>query len=202
MNSNTNTPIFTSSIGACNYRVYEAVFNKLNLQSDVICSSGVVDTDISDRMHEQNMLDIISDNTLSRSELKVIQRSDDENLKLNNLQAELLRWHHCLGHAPFKTIRLLAAADVLPRHLLSARIPNCSSCQYEAMTRSPWRGKSSPNRIKPTIVRGPGDCISVDQRESSLPGFVAQLKDRLTKKWYNYATVFVDHYSRLKYTHL
>jgi hypothetical protein len=33
-------------------------------------------------------------------------------------------------------------------------------------------------------------------------GFIAQLKGTLTKKRYTAATVFVDHYSRLKYVHL
>ncbi len=33
-------------------------------------------------------------------------------------------------------------------------------------------------------------------------GFVAQLKGTLTKKCYTAATIFVDHYLRLKYIHL
>ncbi len=33
-------------------------------------------------------------------------------------------------------------------------------------------------------------------------GFTAQLKETLTKKCYTAATVFVDHYLRLKYIHL
>jgi hypothetical protein len=33
-------------------------------------------------------------------------------------------------------------------------------------------------------------------------GFIAQLKETLTKKRYTAATIFVDHYSRLKYVHL
>ncbi len=33
-------------------------------------------------------------------------------------------------------------------------------------------------------------------------GFIAQLKGTLTKKHYTAATVFIDHYSRLKYIHL
>ncbi len=33
-------------------------------------------------------------------------------------------------------------------------------------------------------------------------GFIAQLKGALTKKRYTAATVFMDHYSRLKYIHL
>lgn len=31
---------------------------------------------------------------------------------------------------------------------------------------------------------------------------MAQMKGRLTKRQYNYATIFVDHKSRLKYVHL
>jgi hypothetical protein len=37
---------------------------------------------------------------------------------------------------------------------------------------------------------------------STQVGFIAQLKGSLTKKRYTAATVFVDHYSRLKYIHL
>ncbi len=33
-------------------------------------------------------------------------------------------------------------------------------------------------------------------------GFITQLKGTLTKKCYTAATIFVDHYSRLKYVHL
>ena len=47
----------------------------------------------------------------------------------------------------------------------------------------------------------PGECVSVDQLESSTSGFVAQLKGRLTKRRYKCATVFVDHYSDLTYIH-
>eukprot|EP00957_Ditylum_brightwellii_P055249 4187533-Ditylum_brightwellii.AAC.1 len=38
--------------------------------------------------------------------------------------------------------------------------------------------------------------------ESTVPGFVAQLKGRLTIKRYTAATIFIDHYSRLTYVHL
>jgi hypothetical protein len=51
-------------------------------------------------------------------------------------------------------------------------------------------------------VHSPGECVSVDQLESPLPGFIAQLKGRLTRKQYRAATIFVDHYSRLSYIHL
>ena len=37
---------------------------------------------------------------------------------------------------------------------------------------------------------------------STQVGFVAQLKGILTKRRYRAATVFVDHYSRIRYVHL
>ncbi len=37
---------------------------------------------------------------------------------------------------------------------------------------------------------------------STQVGFIAQLKGTLTKKHYTAATVFIDHYSRLKFIHL
>jgi hypothetical protein len=47
-----------------------------------------------------------------------------------------------------------------------------------------------------------GQCVSVDQLVSTQVGFIAQLKGTLTKKRYTAATIFVDHYSWLKYIHL
>ena len=66
LHPNTNTPILTSSIGAKNYRVFESVFNKLHQPRCVACTRGVVNSKISDQIHEQNMLDIISNHTLTR----------------------------------------------------------------------------------------------------------------------------------------
>ena len=51
-------------------------------------------------------------------------------------------------------------------------------------------------------IKGPGDCVSVDQIESTTPGFVGQMKGFLTKKRYHCATVYVDHYSSLSYVHI
>ncbi len=38
--------------------------------------------------------------------------------------------------------------------------------------------------------------------DSTEVGFFAQLKGSLTKKWYRYCTVFVDHFSQLHFVHL
>ncbi len=53
----------------------------------------------------------------------------------------------------------------------------------------------------PEVMRA-GDCISVDQLESPLPGFFPQMKECLTRPRYQVATVFVNHCSRLGYIHL
>ncbi len=49
------------------------------------------------------------------------------------------------------------------------------------------------------VVTKAGQYVSVDQLISMQVGFIAQLKGTLTKKRYTAATVFVDHYSQLKY---
>ena len=42
----------------------------------------------------------------------------------------------------------------------------------------------------------------MDQLESNTPGFIAQLKGKLTQQRYHYATVFVDQYSGYTFVHL
>ena len=51
-------------------------------------------------------------------------------------------------------------------------------------------------------AKSPGDCVYIDTMESRTPGFVAQLKGKLTTRRHKHATVFKDHYSDLTYVHL
>jgi hypothetical protein len=62
--------------------------------------------------------------------------------------------------------------------------------------------RAAPSKVKPATINGPGDCVSIDQLESSVPSLIAQLRGFLTRKRYTTATVFIDHYSRLSYIHL
>ena len=39
-------------------------------------------------------------------------------------------------------------------------------------TRRPWRTRAKPNAINPATITGPGDCVSMDQIESSIPGLI------------------------------
>jgi hypothetical protein len=70
------------------------------------------------------------------------------------------------------------------------------------MTKLPWHGKESALSHKIFVATKPGEIVSVDQMESTEVGFFAQMKESLTKKWYRYYTVFVDHFSRLHFVHL
>lgn len=79
--------------------------------------------------------------------------------------------------------------------------PICLACKYGKSTRRPWRTKAEPHRIQAQSVTTPGDCVSVDQLQSSTPGFVAQMKGALTKSRYTACTIFVDQFSRLAYVY-
>ena len=69
-------------------------------------------------------------------------------------------------------------------------------------TKKPRRTKSEPSKA-PKEATYPGQCVSVDQMESSTAGFIEQLKGAiLTTKQYRYATIFVDMLSDYTYVYL
>jgi hypothetical protein len=47
----------------------------------------------------------------------------------------------------------------------------------------------------------PGEIVSVDQLESSIPGFIGQMTGRLTNQRIVVSTIFVDHASDLSYVY-
>jgi hypothetical protein len=81
--------------------------------------------------------------------------------------------------------------------------PICSSCMYGQMTRRSWRTRADPLTIahQRTITQ-PGQCVSIVQMQSPVPGLIAQLKGVPVNARYNSATVFTDHYSDVTYVHL
>jgi hypothetical protein len=93
-------------------------------------------------------------------------------------QAELLRWHCRLGHLPFPSICKLAENGEIPKRLAKIKPPRCAGCLYGKMTKVPWRTKSkeSSQVFKATHA---GQCVSVDQLQSTQAGFIAQLKGKL-----------------------
>ena len=81
--------------------------------------------------------------------------------------------------------------------------PKCADYIFGKMTKRPWRTKATVKQGSGIFkATKSGQCVSVDQIESTEDGFVAQLKGKLTRRRYKYATIFVDHYSDLSYVHL
>jgi hypothetical protein len=127
---------------------------------------------------------------------------EDEHVYLAavNNQAELMCCHYHLGHLAFSKLKQLALNGEIPRQLANVKPPACTGCLFGAMTKVPWKGQETSSKV--FVATKAGQCVSVNQMISTQVGFIAQLKGSLTKKRYTVATVFVDHYSRLKYIHL
>jgi hypothetical protein len=101
----------------------------------------------------------------------------------------------------FSRLKQFAINGKIPKKLAKVAPPKCAGCLFGAMTKIPWRGKETKASHEVFVATKPGECVSVDQMASTEPGFYAQLKGRLTKKRYRCATIFVDHFSRLRYVH-
>ena len=52
------------------------------------------------------------------------------------------------------------------------------------------------------MTSAPGKQVFVDQLVSPTPGLIAQLSGNLTKQWYMYATIYIDHFSQYFFLHL
>ena len=126
---------------------------------------------------------------------------EDPEPKSMDPQDELLRWHYRLGHLPFNHIKQLSSKGQLPKCLLTCHTPFCAACQYGKMTKRPSRVKGD-NKETAKMATYPGQVVSVDQLESTSPGFIAQLKGTLTQQRYKYATVFVNQFSRYTFVYL
>ncbi|KAI2501363.1 hypothetical protein MHU86_13099 [Fragilaria crotonensis] len=139
-----------------------------------------------------------------RTDLPVVIDDEEDTAVHENPAAEFLRWHHKLNHMSAAKMQSMAKRGLLPKKLAKCQVPTCTSCLYGKATRRPWRTKPKGGQQggKLRTASEPGQCISIDQLESSTPGLIAQIKGWLTKKRYKVATIFVDHFSGLSYIHL
>jgi hypothetical protein len=81
-----------------------------------------------------------------------------------------------------------------------AKPPMCNDCYCAKVSRIPWRGKPSKDDLK-KIGRKlkPGDVVSIDQLESSVPGLLGQMTGIPTTQRIPGSSVYVDHASDLSY---
>ena len=123
--------------------------------------------------------------------------------KLENRSAQLLQLHQKYGHIPFQRLKEMAKQGIIDRHHVHTPTPACAACLFGKATKRAWRHRTPINKIKTLQpATAPGERISVDMLTSPTPGLIAQMSGILTKKRYNYATVYVDNYSGYSYLHL
>ena len=115
-------------------------------------------------------------------------------------KGELLRYHYRFGHLPYNKLKQMAREGIIPKRLAKVDPPKCAACMFGKMAKRAWRTKAKSNKI--FVATQPGQCVSVDTMESTVPGFVAQIKGRMTNRRYKYATIFIDHFSDFTHTHL
>jgi hypothetical protein len=132
------------------------------------------------------------------------QLEEDEHIYLAAAddQAKLMRWHYHLGHLAFSKLKQLALNSKIPQCLAKVKPPTCAGCLFGVMAKVPWKGQETSSDHQVYVETKSGQCVSVNQLISTQVGFIAQLKGTLTKRGYTAATIFVDHYSKLKYIHL
>lgn len=129
------------------------------------------------------------------------QEEDRRDLYDDNHSAQLLRFHHRMGHISFHKLQWMAKQKIIPERFAKCKIPSCSACLFGKATRRQWRTKTRKNYTPKAAPSRPGQVISVDQLDSAVPGFISQMTGRLTLERYKYATVFVDQYSRYSYVY-
>lgn len=213
--SRSNVPLMYSAHGNREFITYQATIHQQFNPTDYTCFQAQQETQPVSSASETNRtpsnspsdnptvyIESINDFNLSKQCqcTPVKQEEEQEIITATNDAAELMRWHFRLEHMSFPKLQKLAKAGALPRKLANVKPPKCSSCIYGKMNRKPWRSKRQPKAIHE--ANAPGQCISVDQMESSTLGFVGQMKGKLTTRRYKYATVFIDHFSRYTYVHL
>ncbi len=139
---------------------------------------------------------------LHYSPLQSLSEADEQNraTQASDDQAELMRWHHRLCHLSFANLKKLAEQGDIPRQLAKVTPPKCAGCMFGAMTKLRTRDKGEKHFI--FVATKPGEVISVDTMQSNELGFIAQAKEKLTTHHYKYTTIFVDHFSRVKFIHL
>lgn len=115
---------------------------------------------------------------------------------LSKLQCRLLLKHYQLGHLHMAWIQQLARDGFLGC-LSQCEPPLCQTCLHgKQHHRSIPAASSNPIDAHHLL---PGDCISCDQVESSMPGHVPTFQGSPTTIKHHAGTLFVDHASRYLY---
>jgi hypothetical protein len=127
----------------------------------------------------------------------ILQEEDlieEPTVKFSTREQEYIHWHTKLGHPSQSRMHQLASNGLLPGYIAKIKPPLCPACIRGKATKIPRNTKGEAKQA-PKSVTKVGECVVVDQIESTTPGFIGQLKGILTKLRYKYTTIFIDMYS-------
>jgi hypothetical protein len=122
---------------------------------------------------------------------------------------EYMPGHYRLNRPSHTVMTKMEKQGMLPRGITKilttmskqhTKPPMCNDCCGAKATRKPLRGKGkryNQRHLKKTPH--PGEIVSVDQLESSIPEFIGQMTGKLTNQRIVASTVYVDHASDLSY---
>jgi hypothetical protein len=122
-----------------------------------------------------------------------------------------VHWHYRLNHPSHTAMTKMAKQGILPRGITKiptimnkqhTKPPMCNNFCGAKATRKPWRGKGKRyKQIHLKKTPHPGEVVSVDQLESSIPGFIGQMTGNSTNQHIVASTAYVDHASDLSYVY-
>ncbi len=111
------------------------------------------------------------------------------------VQQLLMKWHNRQFHMNLGKLQELTRQGHLPKAIANCEHPICRSCQLGKAHRRPVASASKANPIDSGDLQ-PGDCVSVDQMDSSDPGHVDTYSGKLTSAHYHAASLYTDHASQ------
>ena len=109
---------------------------------------------------------------------------------LTNVQRQLLYIHNKMNHMSMHLIQKLARKGLLPKEIANCPIPLCAHC----IAAKQERRTSSSGSVKEDHLT-PGDCVSIDQFSSPVPGVIHSFQGKPLNKKVKCCTIFTDHAS-------
>ena len=109
---------------------------------------------------------------------------------LTGVQRLLLQIHSKMNHVSMHYLQALARKGLLPKSIATCPVPLCAHCLTAKQEKTP----AKKGNIKSEDLL-PGDCVSVDQFSSPVPGLIHSFQGKPLKKKIKVCTIFVDHAS-------
>ena len=97
---------------------------------------------------------------------------------LTPLQKLWVRWHEFMDHLPFPIMDRCVLTGILPKKFACLRNWKylCPSCLLAMQRKRYWLSKSKiKGTLRPSSIKKPGDCVSIDHLISAQPGLIPRI---------------------------